>query len=179
MPDAQLDDATQKILRANGETPVLGIVATGLGLASVMMPFFASVFFTPATLICGVIALMRRQKGWGTAGLLLGVLGFAQIIYTSQQIASIFSGEPGRVSLPEPAFGPPAVVTQEKYAQILEGMTYQEVRDVIGTDGEELSHSDIAGFTTVAYSWRNPNGSNMMIMFQNGRLVSKTQFGLR
>ena len=28
------------------------------------------------------------------------------------------------------------------------------------------------------YSWKNANGSNMNAMFQDGRLISKAQFGL-
>jgi hypothetical protein len=70
-------------------------------------------------------------------------------------------------------------VTQAKYEQIQQGMTYEEVRAVIGAPGEELSRSDIAGYQTVMYSWKNGNGSNMNAMFQNGRLINKARFGLR
>jgi hypothetical protein len=161
------------------QTPVVGIVGTGLGVASVVAPYFAAVFFAPAALICSVIALARHQKGWGIGGLLLGLLGVAGITYTSQQIAGIFHGNAGRVSLPQPAFAPPPIVTQQKYDQIQVGMTYQQVRSIIGVSGEELSRSDLAGISTVMYSWMNSNASNMNAMFQNGRLINKAQFGLR
>jgi TM2 domain-containing membrane protein YozV len=36
----------------------------------------------------------------------------------------------------------------------------------------------VLGYTTIMYSWKNPDGSNMSAMFQNGELVSKAQFGL-
>jgi hypothetical protein len=36
-------------------------------------------------------------------------------------------------------------VTQAEYENIREGMTYEEVRRLIGAPGEELSRSDIAG----------------------------------
>lgn len=58
------------------------------------------------------------------------------------------------------------------------GMSYSEVKAIIGVGGEELSRSDIAGFSVVMYSWTNSNGSNMNAMFQNGSLVSKAQFCL-
>jgi hypothetical protein len=142
------------------------------------MPYFAAVFFVPASLICGVIAYRRGQTGWGAAGVLLGLLGLAFVIYTSLQITSITIGQSGRISLPQPAFAPPPIVTKAEYDQIREGMTYEQVRSIIGAPGEEISRSDLAGFTTVMYSWTNANGSNMNAMFQNNRLVNKAQFGL-
>jgi hypothetical protein len=161
------------------EVPVIGVVSTGLGLASMAMPYFAAVFFVPAAFVCAVIALTKRQAIWGTIAILLSFVGFGEIIYTSQQISSIFTAKPGRISLPQPAFAPPPVVTQAQYDRIREGMTYEQVLDVIGTDGQELSRSNMAGYSTVMYSWTNPNGSNMNAMFQNDRLINKAQFGLR
>jgi hypothetical protein len=76
---------------------------------------FAAVFFAPAALITAVIALIRRQIGWGVAGLLLGLLGLAGIAYTSQQIFDIFNGGAGRTSLSQPTFAPPPIVTRKKY----------------------------------------------------------------
>lgn len=73
----------------------------------------------------------------------------------------------------------PPVVTLTEYEEIREGMTYEQVKGIIGAPGQELSRSDFSGYTTVMYSWTNPNGSNMNAMFQNGRSVRKAQFGLR
>jgi len=57
-------------------------------------------------------------------------------------------------------------------------MTYGQVRKIVGFPGEELSRSDMAGYTTIMYAWKNANGSNMNAVFQNDRLVIKAQFGL-
>jgi hypothetical protein len=170
--------ALEKALKPK-EVPIIGIVAAGLGLASAIMPYFAAVFFVPAALICGVIAISRRQIGWGTLAVILSLVGLGAIIYTSHQITSIFTGTPGRISLPQPAFAPPPIVTQAQYDQIFTGMTYAQVRSIIGTSGQELSRSDMAGTTTVMYSWANSNGSSMNAMFQGDRLINKAQFGLR
>ena len=72
----------------------------------------------------------------------------------------------------------PLVVTRADYESVRTGMSYEQVLSIVGTPGVELSRSDIAGYTTVMYSWKNSNGSNMNAMFQNGRLVNKAQFGL-
>jgi hypothetical protein len=163
---------------AKSAAPVLGVVATGLGLGAVVMPYFAAVFFVPAAFICGVLAYRRGQTGWGIGAILLALLGLGGIIYTSHQITSITSGRSGRVSLPQSPFAPPPIVTKADYDQIREGMTYERVCSIIGAPGEELSRSDLFDITTVMYSWTNANGSNMNAMFQNNCLVNKAQFGL-
>jgi len=57
-------------------------------------------------------------------------------------------------------------------------MSYSEAGGIL-EPGTEMSRSDIAGYTTVMYSWQGPGLGNMNAMFQNGRLVTKAQFGLR
>jgi hypothetical protein len=81
----------------------------------------------------------------------------------------------------EPGSGtrPNSGLTLASYQRLSEGMTYSEVVSILGSSGEELSRSDIAGINTVMYSWKTWSGANMNVMFQNGRLVSKAQFGLK
>jgi hypothetical protein len=65
-------------------------------------------------------------------------------------------------------------------------MSHREVIRIIGTEGEESAsgHFDgapgvIPSVTTKIYSWANRGGSNMNAMFQNDKLVTKAQFGLK
>lgn len=76
------------------------------------------------------------------------------------------------------AAGDSPVVTMAKYERIEKGMTYEHVCAIIGAAGEEIASSDTAGYTTVTYSWKNPDGSNMNAMFQDGGLISKAKSGL-
>lgn len=168
--------ATRRGAAGRGTGSTLGIAAVVLGLAAVVMPYFAAVFLVPAALICGLIAFKRGQKGLGGAGVVLAVIGLLGIFYVSQDINRIVKDPFGPSSIDR---SEPPVVTLAEYKQVREGMTYEQVRNIIGAAGEELSRSDLAGYTTVMYSWSNPNGSNMNAMFQNGRLVNKAQFGLR
>ena len=77
-------------------------------------------------------------------------------------------------------------ITKEKYNQIKEGMSYDEVMNILGSDActESASNSMegvpgvMASIKTKAYSCENPGGSNAQLMFQNDRLVSKAQAGL-
>ncbi|SFJ71288.1 DUF3862 domain-containing protein [Thermoflavimicrobium dichotomicum] len=70
-------------------------------------------------------------------------------------------------------------VTMKKFKKIKNGMSYEEVVRIIGFEGTEMSSSEVAGIKTVMYSWQNEDGSNMNAMFQNNKLTSKAQFGLK
>jgi len=76
-------------------------------------------------------------------------------------------------------------VTMAQYESIRDGMSYEEVTQIVGTPGEENARNHLDGvegvmgsIETVMYSWQNPDGSNMNAMFQNNRLVQKAQYGL-
>lgn len=77
-------------------------------------------------------------------------------------------------------------VTLEQFQKIEVGMSYQEVVQIIGSEGEEISRNKIEGIPgvmdlieTVMYQWINVDGSNMNAIFQNDKLFQKSQFGLK
>lgn len=74
---------------------------------------------------------------------------------------------------------PATGLTMASFEAIRTGMTYQDVVAIVGSTGQEMSRSDIAGHTTVMYMWKQWTGANMNAMFQNGGLVTKAQFGLK
>lgn len=73
-------------------------------------------------------------------------------------------------------------LTLEKFNSVSTGMTYEEVVDIIGFEGELSSQVDLdmgQQYKTEIYTWANTNGSNMNATFQGGAVVSKAQFGLK
>ena len=72
-------------------------------------------------------------------------------------------------------------VTLANFNSLRSGMSYQQVKAILGKDGTVSSESHVAGYHTIMYSWYGPrnDGANMNAMFQNGRLINKAQFGLR
>ncbi|TWG90352.1 uncharacterized protein DUF3862 [Mesorhizobium sp. J18] len=71
-------------------------------------------------------------------------------------------------------------VTMAQYSELQTGMSYAEAVQILGCDGEEMSSSEIAGIKTVMLMWEGESlGANMNAMFQNDKLVSKAQFGLK
>jgi hypothetical protein len=70
-------------------------------------------------------------------------------------------------------------VTLAKFGALQTGVSRTKAESVMGGAGTELSHSSLAGFETEAWTWKNANGSNMIVMFQNDHLITKSQSGLR
>lgn len=72
-------------------------------------------------------------------------------------------------------------VSLGQFQRLRDGMTYAEAVGVLGSPGTEQSRSSIGDIVTVMYSWPGSGtlGANMNAMFQNDKLVTKAQFGLR
>ena len=72
-------------------------------------------------------------------------------------------------------------VSLSQYNQIEIDMTRTEVRRIFGSNGTQMSTSSFGGITTSIYSWegRGSVGANVLITFQDNRVVSKAQAGLR
>jgi hypothetical protein len=74
-------------------------------------------------------------------------------------------------------------LTIENYYKIETGMTYKEVEKIIGPASEEGASNSFGQGTqfetkTVLLFWKGAWGANVNITFQNGKVVSKAQFGL-
>lgn len=72
-------------------------------------------------------------------------------------------------------------ISKAEFEAIKTGMTYEEVVDIIGGEGELSSQVDIAGYNTKMYMWEGEGsiGANANATFQNNSLTSKAQFGLK
>jgi hypothetical protein len=62
-----------------------------------------------------------------------------------------------------------------QYHATQEGMSYQEVVKILGRPGVEGAR----GGNMVHYSWINPDGSQLGVLFTNGKAGPKTQALLR
>ena len=66
----------------------------------------------------------------------------------------------------------------EKYNRLKDGMTFEEVTAILG-EGAEMSKTEILGSSVTSYQWRGPEFAQITASFQNGKLNSKSQFGLK
>jgi hypothetical protein len=70
-------------------------------------------------------------------------------------------------------------ISAEAFEMLMEGRhTKQQLFELLG-DGELRSSNYSDGLRTEAYEWQNADGSVVHLIFQNGRLVQKSQSGLR
>lgn len=111
--------------------------------------------------VCG-----RAQKGHGC--LVVTLLAIVVMSFSSMVLT----------------FTPPQndeYITLDEYNQIQAGMTYEEVREIVGSAGTVSAETSMAGIHTFMVTWYgNPStGSNASITFQNDAVISKAQFGLR
>ncbi len=78
------------------------------------------------------------------------------------------------VRRPNPA--KPPIVTKAEFDQAQEGLAYEQVVAIIGASGQSQAAIDPAGPNSAMYVWMNPDGSNMVGVFKDGKLVQKAQF---
>lgn len=71
-------------------------------------------------------------------------------------------------------------MTLAEFHQLATGMSHAQASQIIGGPGQLLSQSDLGGYSTIMYSWSGEGslGANANVMFQNGKLISKSQYGL-
>ncbi len=156
------------------DTSTIGIFSVGLGLASFFIPFLGSVLFAPLAVICGVISARKSSKILGGIGAGLGLISIIYIINTTNNLRRVL-GISGSAS----ATSYQISVTKSKYDSIIEGMSYSDVVQIIGTRGNEQSKTELMGSITTVVVWTNSDGSSLSAVFQDDRLYSKSQFGLQ
>lgn len=71
-------------------------------------------------------------------------------------------------------------ITLEKFNKIENGMTYDQVKEIIGCDGTVNSETEVSNIKMTIYSWYGKdNISNANVTVQNGKIISKAQIGLK
>lgn len=119
-------------------------------------------------------------------GLLMGVFVRLLTIKSEQSVAEQplpVTNSPERsstdVSQPNSNLGSaPEKITRDRFNQIQNGMTLKQVEQIVGSPGKLIADSSTADETGQVYSWKNPQGSNAIIEFKNGKVVAKAQAGL-
>ena len=71
-------------------------------------------------------------------------------------------------------------ISYSEFLQLTDGMLYDEAVKIVGSPGELLSENNVGGVRTFMVSWTGSgNEGSANAMFQQNRLVSKSQLGLK
>jgi len=79
---------------------------------------------------------------------------------------------------PQPAPGLEPIFTNQMYGQIQKGLARAQVIDLLGARGDRLSSSYFEGAANEVYVWTNADDSHICVVFRDGEVLVKTQFGL-
>lgn len=72
--------------------------------------------------------------------------------------------------------------TYENFLKIQNGMPYTEVCDILGSRGVLQSCTEVEGYSLTMYCWEKNDGfsyANIVVAFENDKVTSKTQVGLK
>lgn len=120
---------------------------------------------------------MMKKKLIFSAALVLS-LGLAGCGETTTKVDST---NDSKQEASAPAAKAEGKLTEEKFKQIKDGMTYEEVVKIIGAEGTIMSETGSAGepHHTVMYEFETDGVmSSSTMMFQGGKLINKAQFGV-
>ncbi len=71
-------------------------------------------------------------------------------------------------------------ISADEYGQIENGMSYEQVKEIVGSEGEEVSTVTVGDMTTTIYMWYGKDHiSNANVTFQNDAVMAKAQIGLK
>jgi hypothetical protein len=82
---------------------------------------------------------------------------------------------------PTAAPTPDTSLTVTKFNAIQNGMSYEQVKQIMGSAGTLQVDSSVAGYTGQIYEWKETGfltAKVVTVQFQNGAVIQKAQFGL-
>ncbi|MHB1034375.1 MAG: hypothetical protein ACYC35_24240 [Pirellulales bacterium] len=181
--------------------PVIGTVLGFIGGFFIMALMMTAIFSTTygkalaAVVIAWVLSLIV-VGGLILLGLLVGgglaILGQspASSLMREKPAANALPEQPTRAQAPSakapPAKPEPPTLTMAGYLAVTPGMSYAEAAKHLGSQGQETSRMRldvIPGLMdaseVVSYVWTSPNGARVEAAFQNDKLMTKVQTGLR
>lgn len=130
--------------------------------------------------VCG-----RAQKTHGclialtvVGSILAGII--VMVILISSLLSPVDTGSasttPNTTSAPNDEY-----ITMEEFNRIEMGMTYEQVKEIVGSAGELSGETEMPGNKVVIVTWygNRLTGSNANVTFLNNAVTGKAQVGLR
>lgn len=118
------------------------------------------------------------KKNLKSHGCLAGVSIFLCVIVACIFIAAL-SGSKDEIS-EDISEATAELITLDEFNTIQNGMSYEEVVEIIGSEGEASSTATVGDITTSIYMWKGKGsvGANANVTFIDNKVSAKAQFGL-
>ena len=118
------------------------------------------------------------KKNLKSHGCLAGVSIFLCVIVVCIFIAAL-SGSKDEIS-EDISESTAELITLDEFNTIQNGMSYEEVVEIIGSEGEASSTATGGDITTSIYMWKGKGsvGANANVTFIDNKVSAKAQFGL-
>lgn len=118
------------------------------------------------------------KKNLKSHGCLAGVSIFLCVIVVCIFIAAL-SGSKDEIS-EDISEATAELITLDEFNTIQNGMSYEEVVEIIGSEGEASSTATVGDITTSIYMWKGKGsvGANANVTFIDNKVTAKAQFGL-
>lgn len=175
------------------QTNGLGVAAMVIGIIAFLLSCCRGAGLLGIVgLILGIVGLTKKNQGKGMAitGVILSSLAIIVALFTlssgglgeyiqkskdaqndSSQQVEVTNNDTSDENGPE--------ITLDEFNQIETGMTYEEVVNIIGSEGTLTSETTVGDITSKMYSWNGKSiASNATFLFQNDSLTSKSQLNL-
>jgi len=116
--------------------------------------------------ICPQCRKNQTNPVFRTIGIIMIIIGIMALVSSLSDLGNADENE--------------CYITLAEFNEIQSGMTYDQVKEIVGCDGTVNSDTEVMGSKMTIYSWYGENGiSNANVNIQNGKLINKTQIGLR
>ncbi len=175
LPTAPADYAPEREVRARHATPPPPPARAAVAAptppcppaGSRVLPAPSGVFPKRLALTSLVVAL---GLSLGASVRLATSLGLATPPAATSSPANTADGANGRESTPQ--------ITLAEFERIEPGMTLAQVNEIVGVPGKLIADGQAGGVRGQVYSWKNPQGSNAIVEFKDGKVAAKAQAGL-
>lgn len=72
-----------------------------------------------------------------------------------------------------------ADLSQDKFNKVNTGMSYSEVKGILGSEGEMTSLTKLTNSTMTTYIWKGPKSERIYTSYKDDKLTNKNQSGLK
>ncbi len=96
-----MNNYEDKIIQDGGQDNNMGIASVIFGVVSL---FFLAPLFVPLALLCGILAIVKKQRVWGVSGIICAIIGFVSspILFGALLLAITGADIDSKIALSQP-----------------------------------------------------------------------------